>query len=50
MDSLIKELEDKGKKKKQTPNSKLGLLNTREKFLKAEKRDLRESKTELKHG
>jgi hypothetical protein len=47
IDSILKELEDKNKKK----NARLPLISTKEKFYKPpEKKELRESKTELKHG
>lgn len=47
LDELIKEIEEKGKKKK---NDKLPMITTKDKFHKPEKKELRESKTELKHG
>ena len=46
IDSILQYLEDKNKKK-----GKLPLISTKQKFYKApEKKELRESKTELKHG
>ena len=51
LDSLINELEEKGKKKKEKKDKdKLPFISTKEKFHKNEKKELRESKTELKHG
>lgn len=49
LDNLIKELEEKGKNKKDK-NEKLPMIQTKDKFHKPEKKELRESKTELKHG
>lgn len=47
IDTILRYLEDKGKKKE----PKLPLLSTKDKFYKPpEKKELRESKTELKHG
>lgn len=47
IDSILKYLEDKNKKK----DPKLPLISTKEKFYKPpEKKELRESKTQLKHG
>jgi|JI9StandDraft_2_1071091.scaffolds.fasta_scaffold31390_3 hypothetical protein len=46
IDSILQYLENKNKKK-----DKLPLISTKEKFYKPpEKKELRESKTELKHG
>ena len=44
LDSLIKELEEKGKKKGKK-DEKLPYIQTKEKFHKPEKKELRESKT-----